>query len=373
MYAAVAQEGALYGAASPLSIAKLSSAEHAHVDVRIAAMRSVHLIVPDLFLPENIAAEVSAGLVLPALERVLARGAHEMLEGGALETLLCGLFLSPDRCNTPVAAISAAFDGLGEGCWLRADPAHMQLRRTHLVLLPLADVAADDAVQLCAALNAHFAGQGMTFAAPHPLRWYLRLDAQPDIRTAPISQAGGSDVRGLLPEGAEGARWQQLFNEVQMLLHAHPLNEVREARGELPVNCLWLWGNGAADIQSSCRYVGVSSDEALVGMFAAAAGVGFAGWPDSWRADDQDGEQLLVWTGLRSALQRGDLDGWRAALQEFETGYVQPVWRALRAGDIEHLQLDVLGERGMRHFRLTRADAWAIWRRPQRLAEYSMR
>jgi hypothetical protein len=335
-------------------------------------MRSVHLIVPDLFLPDYFSSRVAEGLVLPALERMLARGAHELREAMSPETLLCDLFFEPGYSGTPVAAVSAAFDGLGEGCWLRADPAHMQLNRNQLVLHPLADVAADEAVQLCAALNEHFAGQGMEFAAPHPQRWYLRLDVQPDIRTVPLSQAGGGDIRGLLPEGPEGARWQQLFNEMQMLLFGHPLNVVREERGELAVNCLWLWGNGAADVRTPCRYAGISSNDELAAMFASAADASFAAWAGQWRAEAGEGEQLLVWTGLRNALQRNDLDGWRAALQDFEKGYAQPLWQALRRGEIAQLQLDVPCEQGMRRIRLTRADAWALWRRPQSLAAYAV-
>ncbi|MCK9201013.1 MAG: hypothetical protein M0P59_07555 [Gallionella sp.] len=335
-------------------------------------MRSVHLILPDLFLPANIAAEAAQGLALPALERMLARGVHEMQEAKSLETLLCDLFLVPGYVGTPVAGVSAAFDGLGDGCWLRADPANMQLSRNQLVMHPLADVTADEAAQLCAALNEHFAGQGMAFAVPHPQRWYLRLDAQPDIRTVPLSQAGGSDIRGLLPEGGEGARWQQLFNEMQMLLFGHPLNALREERGELPVNCLWLWGNGQADVRSPCRYADVVSDEELAGMFASASGLPFSEWGGAWNADTEEGEQLLVWTGLRSAMQRKDLDDWRAALQEFETGYAQPLWQALRRGDIARLQLDIPSEHGMLRISLTRTAAWSFWRRPQRLAAHSL-
>jgi hypothetical protein len=335
-------------------------------------MRSVHLILPDLFLPANIAAEAAQGLALPALERMLARGVHEMQEAKSLETLLCELFFEPGYSGTPVAAVSAAFDGLGQGCWLRADPAHMQLSRNQLVLHPLVDVAADEAAQLCAGLNEYFAGQGMVFFVPHPQRGYLRLDAQPDIRTVPLSQAGGSDIRGLLPEGGEGARWQQLFNEMQMLLFGHPLNVAREERGELPVNCLWLWGNGASDIRSPCRYAGVSSNDELAAMLAVAAGASFAAWAGQWQAEAAEGEQLLVWTGLRNALQRNDLDGWRTALQEFETGYAQPLWQALRRGEIARLQLDIPSEQGMRRILLRRVAAWSFWRRPQRLTAYAV-
>lgn len=345
-------------------------------DDRIAAMKSVHLLVPDLFLPADIAAEAGAGLVLPALERMLVRGASTCsartdLSDASLEGALCGLFLESACGDTPVAAVSAAFDGLGSGYWLRADPAYMRLHRTQLVMQPATGISADEAAQFCVALNEHFAGQGMTFVAPHPQRWYVRLDQAADVRTVPLSQASGRDVRGLLPEGAEGARWQQLFNEMQMLLFAHPQNEVREARGELPVNSAWLWGSGVAEIQEPCSYGSVSSDEELAEMFAAAAGTPFSGWSEQWRSAVA-GEQLLVWTGLRRALQQGDLDAWRAALQAFEINYAQPLWEALRAGEIAQLKLDVLGENGMRRIRLHRVDAWSFWRRPQRLATHSI-
>jgi hypothetical protein len=227
-------------------------------------MRKVHLIVCDLFLPADVAAEVCADLHVPALEKILARGASAgsdiasassvgsgpstssgRAEGGvSLENYLCELFGVPHQHGAPIAPISASFDGLGEGCWLRADPVHLRMQRDQMVLVPGGEVSAGEAGQLCAALNDHFAGQGMEFFAPHPQRWYVRLDKLPDIETLPLSQAAGRDVRGMLPAGPEAARWHQVLNETQMLLFAQPVNEAREARGELPINSLWFWGAG---------------------------------------------------------------------------------------------------------------------------------
>ena len=372
---------------------------------KLAAMRSVHLVICDLFLPKDFAAEVCAGLRLPALEKMLARGApavgrvgnlpttHNLHGHGgqfahptqiaplSLEAMLCELFGIPCQPDAPIAPVSAAFDGLGEGCWLRADPVHLRLQREQLVLLPDVEAGADEAGQLCAALNEHFAGQGMEFFAPHPQRWYVRVDELPDIETVPLSQAAGRNVHSLLPRGREAARWHQVFNEIQMLLFAHPVNAAREARGELPVNSLWLWGGGSGVVAIPQKnYDYVNSDEALAGMFAATADIPFAGWSAQWNGSltpaekgfSSAGRQLLVWTGLRSALQRGDLEAWRAALQEFETGYAQPLWQALSAGKIAQLQLDILGGDHARHLLLTRADAWALWRRAKPLAQYAI-
>jgi hypothetical protein len=296
---------------------------------------------------------------------LLSRGHNETLEPMSLESSLGEWFgLS---AGAGIASLGAVFEGLGQGHWLRADPVHLRMQGNQMVLLADMDVAADEAGELCAALNAYFAGQGMEFFAPHPQRWYVRLDKPADIETVPLSLVAGRNIGDLLPGGAEATRWRQVFNEMQMLLFAHPLNEVREARGELPVNSVWLWGEGGTGDMPQKTCDSASSDEALAEMFAAAAGMPFAAWSPHWRGGE--GSQLLVFTGLRAALRRGDLAGWRSALQDFETGYAQPLWQALRAGRISRLQIDVLGGDGNWRASLTRADAWAFWRRSKQLTD----
>ena len=403
-------------------------------------MKFVHLVIPDLLLPQALAGDVYAGLSLPALQKLLGRGRHEILEPVSLEQLLYLSFAKQDPAHpalddAPIAPISACFDGLGPGCWLRADPVHLNLQRDQLLLAGVR-VASAEAAALCASLNMHFAGQGIEFLAPHPQRWYLRLSELPRMRTTPLSQALGGDVRGMLPSGEEAAHWHRLSNEIQMLLHAHPVNEARVARGEPVINSLWFWGGGcdtllakpadcgnsrqaapvvsgevdtsncdgggcdraSGSMRSSGEPAGpplagalpqknfdcVSSDDVLAEMFAEAADVPFSIWQEQWRdalsltltrgesGCLSEGRQLLVWTGLRSALQHNDLAAWRTALQDFENGYAQPILQALRSGRIAQLQLDVAGRDGIRSIRLTRRDTWAFWRRTRRLAEYSL-
>ncbi|MGB9093056.1 MAG: hypothetical protein WCB93_02980 [Gallionella sp.] len=336
-------------------------------------MKSVHLVIPDLFLPGDIAAGISADLGLPNLERLLGRGRGEDLAPVAVEDLLCNLFGMSSSETAPIAAVSAQFDGLGAGCWLRADPVHLRLQRDRVLMLAIPDIGADEAEAMCAGLNRHFAGQGMEFFAPHPQRWYVRLDALPAIRTRPVSQVVGGDVRGSLPEGADAPRWHQLLNEMQMLLYSHPLNAIRSSRGTLEINSVYLWGAGESSDslpQQTCDAAG--SDDVLVEMFASASGIPFSAWSGHWTESPGDGTQLLVWTGLRSALRNGDLAAWRNALLAFETGYAKPLWDALRSGKITHLRIDIPGRAGMRRVELGRADTWSFWRRSKRLAGYSL-
>ncbi|MEO6974589.1 MAG: hypothetical protein ABI144_01785 [Gallionella sp.] len=336
-------------------------------------MRFVHLVIPDLFLPRDFAAEVLAALSLPALEKMLGRGQSEILDPDSLEGLLCKSFDIPLRGDAPIAAVSAAFDGLAAGYWLRADPVHLRLQRDQMLMLPVTEISANEAEQMCVSLNGHFSGQGMEFFAPHPQRWYVRLDSLPDIRTSPASQVTGRDVRRALPTGADAAHWHRIFNEIQMLLFAHPFNEYRDERGELTINSVWLWGTGHSENASPQKNYGhVSSDEVMVEMLAGAAGIPFSPWPGQWQNAKSEGGQLLVWTGLRSALQGGDLAAWRNALQDFENGFAQPLWQALRDGKITQIKLDILSGDAVRQIILTRGDAWSFWRRARHLAEYSL-
>jgi len=379
-------------------------------------MRSVHLVIPDLFLPKDIAAEVLADMSFPALQKILGRGQSEILEPVSLESRLCEMFGIPFQQDVPVAAISAAFDGLAAGCWLRADPVMLDLQRDQLLLNPVR-VRSEEAAALCASLNGHFAGHGMEFFAPHPQRWYVRLEALPGMRTTPLSEAIGRDVRKLLPAGVDAVYWHQVFNEIQMLLHTHPINETRESSGEPTINSVWFWGGGCGmSVSLQKNYNCVNSDDVLPEMFAVAVGVPFTAWPEQWNGSltlkdpltsaprfalpsrlrgerseggearqtrkaifnpweqglSSDGRQLLVWTGLRSALQRGDLAAWRSSLQDFEAGYAQPVWQALKAGTIDRLNVDVLGRDSLFRTMLTRGNTRAFWRRGKRLADYSL-
>lgn len=332
-------------------------------------MSTVHLILPDLFLPPAYAAAVSADLVVPTLGKMLARARATELAEASLEAALCAGFDLPAAADAPLAALSAEFDGLAAGCWMRADPVHLHLQRDQMLLSPLS-VSADEAAEFCASLNSYFSGQGMVFFAPHPQRWYVRLAALPHMQTTPVSAVTGANVRGALPRGADAARWHQVFNESQMLLHAHPLNQAREARGEMPVNSLWFWGAACSLPDVPRHYDHIRSDEAIAALFAAATRVPYQTLAGGWCV--QPSAQLLVCSALRVAMQNGDGLAWQTALHALETHYFQPLWAALRRGELSQLRIDVLAGGNSRCWSLSARDCWRFWRRSQPLARYSL-
>ena len=165
----------------------------------------------------------------------------------------------------PVAPYSLLADG-GEPerhFWLRADPVHLRLVRDQLVLADstVFEISRGEAEALVETLNRHFAGE-LLFYPMHPERWYARPAHWPanlqahllpgiagriDFETTPLAAARGSGITAHLPTGPAAARFQVLMNEAQMLLHEHPVNLEREARGALPVNSVWFWGGGTIE------------------------------------------------------------------------------------------------------------------------------
>ncbi len=303
----------------------------------------LHLIAPQLLPPATIAKEWLADLPLPFLHKILARSSSVATPPKSLEQQLGDVFGSP-----AIAPISAAFDGLAAGNWMRADPVHLRLQRDRLVLHPVA-INAEEAAAFCQQLNQHFSE--LRFFAPHPQRWYLQLDQLPRLHTMPLSQVIGDNIRHALPTGADAAYWHQIFNEIQMVLHAHPFN----AQRDLAVNSVWFWGAGTSAALPACPYHRITADTPLAAMFAHATTLPYTDWQAAWDGNTP----LLVYTAAHTALQQGDFTRYRSAIQHFENHYAYPIWQALRLGKLSHIRIDLTQQQ----HQLTRWGSWSFWKK----------
>ena len=170
-----------------------------------------------------------------------------------------------DVPEAPFAALGAGVDTRGAYV-LAAEPVHLVAGREDVAIgSRVDDLPADDAGAIVEALNAHFADDGLRFAAPRPDAWFVTAATRPDLATAPFDAALGEMMSSHLPTGRDARTWQRWSTEIQMLLHAHPVNRARERVGLAPVNGLWFWGGGAL------------ADAGLVAPFRAHAPAGRAG------------------------------------------------------------------------------------------------
>jgi hypothetical protein len=299
---------------------------------------------------------------LPAAETLIAKGRRKTLPFDSQDAWLLERFGVARQRDWPVAPYSLIGDGgsPGEHFWLRADPVHLLVDRDRLVLADAPAVSRAEAESLVETLNAHFGGELVLYPM-HPSRWYARLGAAPDAATVPPAQARGASVEPNLPSGADARRLRVLMNEAQMLLHEHPVNAAREARGEAPVNSLWLWGGGAIARAERPALREVLADDPLARGLARAAGIAAAPLPADaarWLANGpEDGIVLIV------------LDARTPA--ELERDWFAPLLEALRASRVGMVTLHLAGAGAVLDAETVRSDLRHFWRRRRPAAAYA--
>lgn len=276
------------------------------------------LVVPHLFPSARLLEAAAQELRLPALESVLARGHRSACAAEGIEAYLCELLGIERQQDWPLAPITLEADGgqAEAAYWLRADPVHLSVMRDRLVLEDSAalELSQPEADALAADIRAHFGASFCPMPA-QPQRWYLRLPEPPQLATTPPSSAAGRDIDGLQPRGRDAMRFRALINELQMLLHDHPVNQSREARGSLPVNSLWLWGGGTLPESPSCS-LRIASNHPEIDAIARFAGIRLAPLPARFDSGVAD---VVVVDDLIASGQAGDAFGWREAIRQLES------------------------------------------------------
>ena len=334
-----------------------------------------HILVPGLFRPQ-----FDGGAALPralALETLLARGRRRFGAAASTGTWLMKSYAVARQRDWPVAPLALLGEGGAPGSdyWVRADPAHLRIHGDRLLL---ADAGAFhlsrvEAEALVESLNSHFSEVFRIFPV-QPNRWYAKLAAAPELRTTPLEDARGQSLNEILPQGTEAVRWHALMNEIQMLLHQHPVNAVRERQGEAPVNAMWFWGAGALPAVPTAPFQHVIASDPLARGLALASGIPAHGLPDSpqaWLDSNPDsGRALVVLDALSAPAAYGDFQAWRQALEEMERCWFAPLLAALRQGRIGMLTLQLVARQAQLHIETTRSDLRYFWRRREPLAAY---
>lgn len=344
---------------------------------------NLHLLIPALFWPEASLPEIYRDLPLPALENMLARSLCANNESHAIEAWLCRAFGVSQQNDWPVAPVSLLVDGMGsmkaeDDYWLRADPVHLRIEREQIVLADsrIFRISADEADQLTGLLNRHFAGneQEIIFVPLRPDRWYLRITRMSPAKTHLLSEVANKGINEFLPFGVNSMIWRGLFNEIQMLLHEHPLNQSREERGELAINSIWFWGGGVMPKSVVCLYSQVWSNDILAKSLAQASGTDHAQLPPdaaAWYQSAASGDHLVVLNALHGKAQYADAYGWRESLKELEQNWFGPLWAMSKQGKINRLTLTAINANKTNNFALTRGDLRKFWRRARPLSVYA--
>jgi len=318
-----------------------------------------------LLVPGMLAIAAERLAAMPALERLACYAAPPRAEPrGIAAALFVLLGLDADTPVAPLAMLGAAGDPRDDYV-LCADPVHLAADRDTVVLVQrVDDLSADAQVRLIRMLDGHFARDGLRFEALRPDAWFVRCADAPDVRMTSLDAALRRPLFSNLPAGADARRWRTWQNEIQMLLHEHPVNAEREAQGQPPATGLWFWGGGAL------RDVG----DASVGFVAAPAGArgdlarGLAqhcGVTARHVDDDDDLAHALDTCAASPPMHAASayavvVAPSKLSPQRLESGWLAPALARLARGDVEALHLIADGNGGAGTWSAAR-PAW--WRR----------
>ncbi len=328
------------------------------------------LVIPGILTRDSKLIDALGSFKAPALQRLLGKGGRESSPWGGIDAWLLENFEVNRQDDWPSAPFALLGDGEdpGEACWAHADPVSLRADRDRLLLANAAHlrIQAAEAHGLAAKLSAHF-GEAIQIRVAAPDRWYVRLADPPKGETTPLASVAG---RQLEPgRGAMG--WHALMNEIQMLLHEHPVNEAREARGEAPINGLWLWGSGRLACVNTAFHSMAASHPLARGL-ARHAGIAGVALPDTaahWLTGlSAEGVHVCVHDAMQTALIQGDIATCLDALAQLERDWFAPLHDALESGSIGMLTLKLGGDHTLLSVEAIRQDLRRFWRRSKSLS-----
>ena len=341
-------------------------------------MHELVIVIPDLYLPRELrGAGGAAGFGdIPGIEGAARFGARAPLAGGWRAWLPGWIGRTELAAVAPACIAAAALDAGTEvapadmpgasvtSWWIaRAVHFHAGLTRVHLDQRGLLRLPPAEQATLAADFARTFGSSNYTLAPLPSGEFLLSTPGLAPLATAEPGRCVGAELAELIPAGQAAAPLRRLLSEIEMWLHAQPLNEARRVRGEVPVTALWPWGASGRIVRPQHRAppelpLAFGRDAWLEGLWRLQGA--------ACRSPPQHLEEVLA-AGARSAVLivevGGELADGRtvaAALSRLDARFVAPALQALRPGTLGAVTVIINDVRA----RLQRGAVRRFWRRP---------
>ncbi len=186
----------------------------------------------------------------PALETLLCRGNHFRIESKSPDHFRFKLFGIDPQGELPIASLTRAADlqekPVQNQYWLRLDPVTLWADMARLVMTShgFADLNEFERNEIENVVRSVLRDEGIVLHSDHPERWCIALGEPLNFGFKPLEEALGTDLAEALPEHPESLHWQRIMNEIQIALHASPVNARRRQNGRQAINSVWFWGGG---------------------------------------------------------------------------------------------------------------------------------
>lgn len=299
----------------------------------------------------------------PELARLLADAAVIEAQADGAIAALASMYGIERQHDWPLAALRVASLGLDAQprYWLRATPVLLEAGRDDVrVAGAVEDLDEGEARTVLDTLSRHFAGDGIMFMAGTPRDWFVACDHAPSLRTHPLALAIGQRVRPHLPEGEDAGQWRRWSEEIEMLLHDHPVNVARERDGRMIVNALWWQHGGVLPARTVAQPRTYSDDDDLRAL-AHHVGVPAHAVPENVLEALQDPSTAEV-------VMSSPAD---STLADMEARFAAPLSRTLHAGRVQTIDViaDGIGKPALRWRVMRKGWMRHLLRRPLSLAD----
>ncbi len=243
--------------------------------------------------------------------------------------------------------------------WFCADPVHLAVGLNDITLTQqITDLSGDDIRQCIQALNQHFEQDGYQFVAGTKHQWHLLMHSELMIETTPLNEVIGKNIAPFLPV-SNNLNWKAIQNEVEMILHALPMNQAREAKGLPTLNSLWFYGAGKSRIDEkdtiSHVYGGAENNGEII---AYAAGSQYQQLPDDAATllNEQAEKVFLILDQLVDPASYDDVETYQSQLT-FIDKYLEPLIKAWDSGKIKLIIDDCNGNL----IQPIKCPVWKFW------------
>ncbi|WP_019140657.1 hypothetical protein [Noviherbaspirillum massiliense] len=347
-------------------------------------MSQLDILVPFSLPPEEMSADLLRELKAPALAGLLARAtpgrnpsAGERLDPFAPalphEAWLAhqfgfGTSLAAEN-SPPIAPDFMLSLGLARetGNWFVLQPVHFFIARDHLVLTDprQLELAEDESRALFEVARMLFEEDDKTLLFGNAGTWFVHADSWSQLRTSTPDAACGHNIDIWMPKGEGERSWRKIQNEVQMHWFTHPVNAEREAKGQKPVNSIWIWG-GASPATGHAR----SAYSAVFGLSGWASAL--AQHASKTAAHASAGEViaarpergLVLLDELIEPALANDWSRWLGTFQQLEKDWFVPQLEALQSGKIDRVSLILTHNSRLSTFTASRLSLRKFWIKP---------
>ncbi len=246
---------------------------------------------------------------------------------------------------------------------LCADPVHLEVGLNDMTLTrQIDDLQADEVNECIDALNRHFQQDGLEFLPASRCQWYLLSDTELVSQSTPLTEVLNKNIAHFLP-ASNHANWKMIQNEVQMILHALPLNQKREMAGLPTLNSLWFYGGGQP--QENTRkidrvYADSRGFENRGELFSEIASCDYYPLPENSLGilDGEASRQLIILDQLEAPALCDNLEEYQRQLGILDD-YLEALMQHWRNGKIE-LEIDACNGKLLKPLK---PSSWQFWKR----------